>query len=390
MRPTAVVWCIVLCFPCLFVPPHAWGSAAETAAADSALSIQEGIDPLREDAGDFLDFDLAQARALAFQAYQQQDYEEAARRYLIVLRQNIDDATSIYNLACCYGLMGEAALAAKYLQRAADAGFENLTHLMRDHDFDRVRGQEVFDAAVEAVAAQLLATRAEGGRIMYLGAPSLLPCRVRAPEDLDPEKSYRLVVGLHGVGDNPKRFIERGGNFGLPECIFVVPQAPYAYQTTTGIGYSWWLSAPQEEQVKDESIALSSDYVADMVDKLRDLYRISEVYLFGFSQGAAFSYQVGIRNPDLIDGIISFGGWLDTDRLTDDMIEWAKSLRVFIAHGRQDEANRFIRAEEAVDILSEHGYDVTFYPFDGGHELAADALRAATEWLASGDSDAEP
>jgi phospholipase/carboxylesterase len=341
----------------------------------------EPVDPMRKEAGDFLGIDLEEARAKASAAYRAEDYTEAARRYLALLRYDIDDAVSIYNLACCYGLLGEPALAAKCLRRAVDAGFRNLTHLQRDPDFNNVRGQPIFDAAVQDIATQLLATRVEHGQLVYVGAPSLLPCRVDLPRVHDPEKGYLLVIGLHGVGDDPAHFLEQCRRLGLSSAILVAPQAPYALRAARGLGYSWWLNAPQEERVKDESVALSGNYVADVVSQIKSLYPISKVYLFGFSQGGAFSYDAGIGNPGLYDGIVSFGGWLEASRIGEDRIDHAKSVRVFIAHGRRDQSNRFQRAVEAKELLTKRGYDVTFLPFEGGHELPDDVLEAAAQWM---------
>ncbi len=357
---------------------------AGVALSSPAIAQEPGaepVEPMRMEAGDFLGIDLEGARAKASAAYRAEGYTEAARRYLALLRYDIDDAVSIYNLACCYGLLGEPALAARYLRRAVDAGFRDLTHLQRDPDFNNVRGRPVFDAAVDDMTAQLLTTRVEHGQLVYVGAPSLFPCRVDLPQVRDPEKSYLLVVGLHGVGDNPVHFLEQCRRLGLSSAILVAPQAPYAFRAARGLGYSWWLNAPQEERVKDESVALSVNYVADVVSQIKSLYPISKVYLFGFSQGGAFSYDVGIGNPGLFDGIASFGGWLEESRVGEDRINQGKSVRVFIAHGRRDQSNRFQSALDAKELLTKRGYDVTFLPFEGGHELPDEALEAAAQWM---------
>ena len=75
----------------------------------------ETIEPLLKGIGDFLDVELNTYRKKARDAYQSGKYEESAKYYLALLRYDIHDAISIYNLACCYGLMGEEALATKYL-----------------------------------------------------------------------------------------------------------------------------------------------------------------------------------------------------------------------------------------------------------------------------------
>ncbi|MEA3311275.1 MAG: hypothetical protein U9Q76_03540, partial [candidate division WOR-3 bacterium] len=44
---------------------------------------------------------------LARDAYNKENYLEAARYYLAVAHYKPDNVTAIYNLACCYGLVGD-------------------------------------------------------------------------------------------------------------------------------------------------------------------------------------------------------------------------------------------------------------------------------------------
>ncbi|MDP8231994.1 MAG: hypothetical protein P9L91_04920 [Candidatus Zophobacter franzmannii] len=60
--------------------------------------------------------------------------------------------------------------------------------------------------------------------------------------------------------------------------------------------------------------------------------------LFGFQQSCGLSYTTGIKNYDIVDGIICFGGWLD-DRITEEQLENASNLKVYIAHGVNDNLN---------------------------------------------------
>lgn len=339
------------------------------------------VDPLGKGVGDFLDVDLSKLRAGALQAYQAGDYRECARRYLMLLRHNVDDAVSIYNLACCYGLMGEDSLAAGCLRRAFDAGFDDMGLVRRDHDFDRVRNTEVFSRAVEEMVTILQVRQADRGRILYLGISSLLPCRVRTPAEYDPEDTYPLVIALHGRGGEPSRFVSAGLG-SLPSAFICAGlQAPYALPGAGSVGYGWWLRDPGEPRVRDTSLELTQEYVAKAAERLRAMYPVSKVYLLGFSEGGALAYNVGIRHHSLFDGVVCFGGWLDTEVIAEDQIAKAKDLRVFVAHGWEDPAVGFEAAVRAKDLLTGHGYDVTFHAFDGGHEVPDKVLNEVAGWL---------
>ncbi len=341
----------------------------------------EDVDPLDPTSGDFLDIDLAELRARALEAYRAGNFKECAQRYLALLRHNVDDAVSIYNLACCYGLMAEDSLAAGNLRRAFDAGFDDIGLVEQDHDFDRVRESQVFRVGLEEITTIVQARRADRGQIIYLGAASLLPCRVRLPADYDPEKQYKLLVALHGRGGDPARFLSTGLGSLPSEFIALAPQGPYAMPRVRDVGYGWWLRDPGEVRVRDESRALTEQYVADITERVRRMYPVSEAYVLGFSQGGALAYTTGIKYPDTFDGIVCFGGWLDADSLSDEQIDAAKGLRVFIGHGWEDSAVAFERAVEATNLLTGRGYDVTSEAFHGGHELPNDLLKQVADWI---------
>jgi predicted esterase len=353
--------------------PIAW---AENAEVDPAA-----INPLAADAGAFLDTDLAEWQTTAREAYDAQDYQKAAQYYLALLHYNAKDGNSIYNLACCYGLMGEAELAAKYLERAAKAGFEEFGMAAHDADFDSVRDADVFKETLAKLAAAQKARDAGAGTLMLLEAPTYHECYVQLPDNYDPAKTYTLVVGLHGYGASPKSFMGLWERFSEHDFIFASLEAPYAFSVGGDLGYSWITGLPDDEEFWKQTAVSSADYVAHAVEELRGRYSVDEVYLLGFSQGCTLTYLTGILHHEYFDGIVCFAGWLEMGILTDEDIAAANHLRVFIAHGNEDRVVEFSSSEKARDKLLENGYDVTFFEFAGPHSVPAEPLRAAEAWI---------
>jgi phospholipase/carboxylesterase len=356
---------------------------------DIDWSNPETIDPFRKDIGNFLDLDLSvdwkqaiDAYGNAKDAYYSKNYEEAARYFLVCLRYYIYDAMSIYWLACCYGLLGEAELAAKYLERAVRAGFENIEHIKRDPDFEKVRGKKVFDATVNSMESLIEEKNERLGNIIYIDAPALLKCRIQLPRSYDKEKSYPLVVGLHGYSGNPEVFMEYSWEyFGQPEFIYATPQAPYPLILGPELGYSWAVRGSGDKELYDKARIMSETYITRVVQDLGERYNIDEVYLLGYSQGAFFAYNSGIKNHHLFKGLICFSGWLDTDWIKEKSIKAAKDLRVFIAHGTKDRSVKYEEGIKAKDVLTSYGYDVTFRDFEGGHTVPEEVVKQAVEWM---------
>jgi phospholipase/carboxylesterase len=118
-----------------------------------------------------------------------------------------------------------------------------------------------------------------------------------------------------------------------------------------------------------------------VVQDLGERYNIDEVYLLGYSQGAFFAYNSGIKNHHLFKGLICFSGWLDTDWIKEKSIKAAKDLRVFIAHGTKDRSVKYEEGIKAKDVLTSYGYDVTFRDFEGGHTVPEEVFKQAVEWM---------
>jgi phospholipase/carboxylesterase len=352
-------------------------------------SKPETINPLDPEIGDFLDIDLFPYVQRAYQAYRKGNFKEAARYFLFLLRHDHSNGVLIYNLACCYGRMGKAALAAKYLYRASHAGFTDFTRLSEEKDFDQVRKNRTFAQAEKRANAW---SRNFGGTV-YIKAEKLLKCRLHLPQGYDGQKSYPLLIGLHGNGGNAEAMASLWREFDDREMIYAAPQGAYPKLgsfPSKNNEYSW------EIQIQDEGLWKRGDpltvaYILEVARELSRICNIGEIYLLGHSQGAAYAYTAGIKHPDVFKGVICFGGLIPPmdksySLLSMEDVARGRGLRVFIAHGRYDRALNISEGKKARALLEEADYDVTFYPFEGGHEISPTALKSAIKWLLQNSS----
>jgi len=338
------------------------------------------IDPYSPHEGDFLTVDLPRLERQAREAYLAGDFEEAARYYLAALRYDVSDAGNIYNLACCYGLLGEAELTARYLALAVEAGFSNLGHIEWDPDLDPVREDPAFTAAMDTLSARILTRRREMGTLLYMESNTLLPCRVHTPVGYDSSAALPLVVGLHGYGSNPDDFIRLWSVFEEPDFIFASPRAPFEMEGVDFRGYSWMMGEPGTATF-ERAAPVAEEYILAAVADLRERYPVSSVYLMGHSQGGGFTYEIGLRNPDVFDGLVVNAGWLDREWIPDEVLQAASGLPVLIIHGTRDRSVEFEAALEAKRVLEGFGYDVTLFDFDGAHRVPAEGLHTMQEWM---------
>jgi phospholipase/carboxylesterase len=61
----------------------------------------------------------------------------------------------------------------------------------------------------------------------------------------------------------------------------------------------------------------------------------------------------------------------------------AGRTRVFLAHGRQDQAIGLESSLKAKARLQRLGFDVVLHEFDGGHTLPPEVLQEAQRWIAA-------
>ena len=336
---------------------------------------------IENDPGSFLDADYDSLYRGAHMAYLDGDYQTSIGYYLEYLRGNVGDAGAIYNLACCYGLLGDESLATSFMVRSVRAGFEDLGWISWDPDFDSVRGGELFDTALDSISLEMEARSSESGAVRYLAAESMQEYLIRFPADYDPGMSYPLVIGLHGYGADPEGFAGLWDRFADPGFIYAVPRAPYNRFSGADPGYSWGLWSDDDESVGIRSTELSEDWVCRLASSLRQEYAVSEVYLMGFSQGCGFTYGIGLSNPELFDGLMCIAGWLDTSWVSREEVLAASHIPVVIIHGNEDQVVEFEAGTTAYDYLEEAGYELLFIEFQGGHTVDTDALREAQAWL---------
>lgn len=353
------------------------------------------MDPTSVEPADVFTANPDSLHMLAREAYNKKNYMEAARYYLAVAHYQSDNVTAIYNLACCYRLVGDEERTVAFLNAAWERGFADLEHIKKDPDFKKVRKSEAFKELVAKFEEEVKAKKEEWAGVEQLSfrTQTIQLASLIYPADYDSTRSYPLLVFLHGRGGSAQnslhlfadvKGLEQSEEIAakLSSYFICVPDAPYPLDIGTEVGHSWVIEAAPDGETRRLSFERSADLVMDMLDDLLARYPIdtTTVYLFGFSQGAGLTYMAGLAHPDRFAGIASFGGWLD-DKLTDEVLEQAKDLQVFIAHGTKDRSVPYKLGKKAYKRLEKHGYDVTLETFEGGHFIHPEKFLAMLEWM---------
>lgn len=175
--------------------------------------------------------------------------------------------------------------------------------------------------------------------------------------------SRKIMLVLHGRGDTGV------GYHWLPEALaedrfsYVFFDAPDRY----GMGCSWYDVAPNQ----GPGVVRSRAALFRAIESLRALgARSEDIFLFGFSQGALMTVDVGCRYPARLGGLVALSGYVFfADEYPAAFSPVATQQRWFAAHGRQDDVLGFESSRAGLARLNGHGLVMEWREYDIAHTI---------------------
>lgn len=202
------------------------------------------------------------------------------------------------------------------------------------------------------------------GDVGVLYIPSTLPAGRPAP----------LLLALHGAGQGGGLLAQ--GLLGLADALGFVLLAP------DSAGRTWdWLNPIRQQGGSRLKPGMGPD-LGRINRVLAETFALlpidpARIALMGFSDGATFGLDLGIRNPDLFARLFIIAP------STIPKIMRGPGPEIYITHGRGDRVlPEKATAEMTVPDLRRRGFKVTYEPFEGGHMIPLPLLRRAMRtWL---------
>jgi phospholipase/carboxylesterase len=197
------------------------------------------------------------------------------------------------------------------------------------------------------------------------------------------------VVLLHGFSMRPEDLADCSHKL-CDAATFAFPRAPCA---VPGGGFSWWpvdvelrqrARAGGARDLRDfdpSGRAASRALLLDFVREFKAAHGLEHCIVGGFSQGAMLACDLLLHHPECADGLVLLSG----SRIA--FPEWqalAPALRgrsVLCAHGQADPDLAFEAGQELARWLSRAGASVTWFAFEGGHEIPLPVWRSIRKFL---------
>lgn len=201
--------------------------------------------------------------------------------------------------------------------------------------------------------------------------------------------SKKAIVAIHGWGGNKDSFLPFVRNLKIDNVEWFLPEAPYLMDDAppiqnTGVGInnksnqkSWTYKKKDGTWEVREPMIMMDLFFNNVVF---NEYESKDVYVIGFSQGAAVCYEYIMGVEKQFGGIFPIGGFFfkyskKAKRVSEDN----KNTPIIIGHGTKDDIIPIEKSEEAFNQLSKEGANVDIYKYNGGHKISMNFLRRIIE-----------
>lgn len=231
--------------------------------------------------------------------------------------------------------------------------------------------------------------------VFVAGAISKRPRVPRLSALIKGGKGPVTVVLLHGYCSSENDWMPFMKTIQLPPGTrFIFPRGPESAKRSDGepAGRAWWhldLSKNMHRGILGADLSAKNpvgiEHAAQAVHALltRQGNRTGQPFILGgFSQGAMVAAQVAFLSDEPLRALVLLSGTIVDETSWDANYARRKGLQVFLSHGRNDPILSFETAERMRSQMTAAGIEVTWFPFDGGHETPAEVIVALNEFFA--------
>jgi phospholipase/carboxylesterase len=192
-----------------------------------------------------------------------------------------------------------------------------------------------------------------------------------------------LLVLLHGIGADEADLLPIAPLLD-PRFLVVSARAPHRAEPT---GYRWyaidWSATPPRADPAE--MVASRDLLGRFIVEATALYGTnpSNVFFFGFSQGAIMSLALLVARPELVRGVAAHSGRLSKLPGPAHSADALSHAAVLILHGAQDPVVPVSEGHKAYEVLAPlMGGRVAYRAFEGlGHGISEESIAEASRWL---------
>jgi phospholipase/carboxylesterase len=177
------------------------------------------------------------------------------------------------------------------------------------------------------------------------------------------EKSSRLMVMLHGLGDSIEGYRWWPEAMKLPWLNYLLVNAPDEYYG----GYSWF-DYPDDI---GPGVLRSRKLLFNLLDDLRTKgFPTEQITLGGFSQGCLMTVDVGLHYSHRFAGLVGISGWVfELEKAVQELSPVARQQRLLMTHGDSDPVIPIEKVRPQIPLLKAAGVNVEWREFAKVHTI---------------------
>ena len=188
--------------------------------------------------------------------------------------------------------------------------------------------------------------------------------------DID-ERPTKAFVMIHGWRGNKDSFKSIPALLKLSNVRWYFPEAPYDFEDNKN-QKTWAIKKSGEVWSADESKRLLIDFFENIVFKK---FEPKDVYIMGFSQGAAVCYEFILSLNYSFGGIFPIAGFMVNPDSTANINSIYKNIPILIGHGRDDDVVPLEASKNSFDFLSKTCKNIELFIYNGKHKIGLEYLK---------------
>jgi len=193
-----------------------------------------------------------------------------------------------------------------------------------------------------------------------------------------------VLIMLHGYGSNEADLFEIARGLDGRFITFSL-RAPYSTNEGGFCWYSLEFLPNQEFRYNYKEATESRAKILSFISNACKAYKLdsTQVFLMGFSQGAIMAYDLAIKAPSKIKGIMALSGRLmeESKQQATDWLKVAK-VKMFIAHGNSDNVIKVSEAVKADEFFKSKAVkDLSYKEYEMPHSISGKELNDLKAWL---------
>ena len=202
------------------------------------------------------------------------------------------------------------------------------------------------------------------------------------------------VIWLHGLGADGHDFEAIVPQLHLPENLnlrFIFPHAPVRPVTINGgmAMRAWYdiISLDRDGPVDEAGIRESAALLVALIEREHERgVPYANIVVAGFSQGGAIASHCALRFTEALAGLMALSTYLPLRstvqaEIAESPTAQAKSLRIFMAHGRSDPMLPMHLGTSSRDAVEELGYSVEWFDYPMPHAVCPQEIADISTWL---------